>query len=79
MRPSPGAKIAGEALADEPKLREALEAGKPYKAAMETKVKRRSLALSLVATRAAVDAETWVIIEISNDSKVRELESMITS
>ena len=75
-----GARIAG---LDDAALREALEAGETYKAAMEVKVRRRIRALSLTATRAALDAAVdggaWVIIELQNVTKVHELESMISS
>ncbi len=68
-------------------LREALETGKPYKTAMEVKVRRRIRALSLAATRAELGADldatreagSWVIIELQNVTKVHELESMIAS
>lgn len=75
-----GARVAG---LDEAALREALETGESYKAAMEVKVRRRIHALSLAATRADLDANldggSWVIIELHNVTKVHELESMITS
>lgn len=64
---------------DEAALRAALDSQEPYKASMEAKVRRRSLSLSLVATRAAITAGSWVIVEINNDTKLRELESMIAS
>lgn len=60
-------------------LRATLEQGKTYNAKLEVKVRRRLHALSLAANRADLEAGSWIIVELHNVTKVRELESMISS
>ena len=64
---------------DENALRAKLEAGGSYQTTVETKVRRRTHVLALTATRTSFANEPWVIVELQNDTKVRELESMIDS
>ncbi len=64
---------------DEAALRAALGNKEAYQAGLEAKVRRRIHALSLTTTQAGSDDEPWVIVELHNDTKLRELESMITS
>ncbi len=64
---------------DEYTLRSKLENGGSYQATIETKVRRRTHIISITATRASLAEEPWVIVELHNDTKVRELESMIAS
>lgn len=64
---------------DETALRATLDSEKSYQAGVEAKVRRRRHAISLTATQAGSDHEPWVILELHNDTKLRELESMITS
>jgi adenylate cyclase len=64
---------------DEAALRAALDADGEYRAVVETKVRRRTLALSVAASRASFGEKAWVVFELHNDTKVRELESMIES
>ncbi len=64
---------------DEPALRSKLDDGKSYQAGVEAKVRRRVHMLSVTATRTGLAGASWVIVELQNDTKVRELESMIAS
>jgi len=70
---------AGVAGLDEAALRAAVDAAETYRADIEVKVRRRIRALSLAATRAAFGEQSWVVVEMQNVTKVRELESMIAS
>lgn len=64
---------------DEAALRSKLDGRGSYKAAIEAKVGRRTHMLSVMATRTSLDEDSWVIVELHNETKVRELESMIAS
>ncbi len=64
---------------DEAALRSKLDDGKSYQAGVEAKVRRRVHMLSVTATRTGLEGASWVIVELQNDTKVRELESMIAS
>lgn len=64
---------------DETALRAKLVEGGSYQATIETKVRRRTHILSITVTRASFAEEPWVVVELHNDTKVRELESMIAS
>ena len=56
-----------------------LAGGESYRTRIETKVKRRLRSLSVVATRTRFGEEDWVVVELSDETKVLELESMIAS
>jgi len=64
---------------DETSLRSKLGGGEIYQVALETKVRRRIQSLSVTANRTNIGAESWVVIEMHNNTKVHELESMIAS
>lgn len=64
---------------DEASLRSKLESGETYQAALETKVRRRVQSLSVTATRTSFGDESWIVVELQNNTKVHELESMIAS
>jgi len=68
--------IAGLDAAD---LNAKIEADDAYSIAIECKLRRRPQSLSLTATKADSEAESWLVVELQNDTKVRELESMIAS
>jgi class 3 adenylate cyclase len=74
-----GALYARLAGIDEAALRSTLDGGESYQAAIETKVRRRAYTLSVTATRTSFGDESWVIVELHNNTKVRQLESMIAS
>jgi adenylate cyclase len=60
-------------------LTSALNAGEIYQAALEAKVRRRVKAIGLTATRATIGDEHCVVFELYDNTKVLELEAMITS
>ncbi len=64
---------------DEVALRSALDGGESYQAALEAKVRRRVHTLSLAATQTSFSDGAWIIVELHNETKVRQLESMIAS
>ncbi len=64
---------------DETALHAALDSGKSYQTALEAKVKRRTHQLSVTATRTNFSDSSWIIVELHNNTKVRQLESMIAS
>jgi len=64
---------------DDAALRAKLDEGKGYQAAIEAKVGRRTHTFSVAATRTNFGDGAWVVVELHNDTKVRQLESMIAS
>ena len=64
---------------EEPALRSKLESGETYQVAIEVKVRRRLQTLSVTVTPARFGDESWALVELQNNTKVRELESMISS
>jgi len=75
-----GARLSGAVLGfDEGALRAKLDAGEAFKVGVEVKLRRRAQSLTLTATKASFGDSAWVVVEVSNDTKVRELESMIAS
>ena len=64
---------------DQEALHSALGAGESYRATLEVKVRRRLKAISVTATRASISDEHCVIFELYDNTKVLELEAMITS
>jgi len=57
----------------------ALEAGETYTENFETKVGRRTVSLNMSATRTGYGDASWIIIELQNVTKMKELEYMISS
>ena len=64
---------------DEAGLHAALDGGERYQAAIEAKIRRRAHAINLTATRTDLGSDSWVIVELQDNTKVLELESMIAS
>jgi len=64
---------------DEAELRAAVDSSDSYKAEIESKVRRRTRALSATATRGEFGQGSWVIVQLHDHTKLRELESMIAS
>ncbi len=64
---------------DQAALSASLEEGKPYRTIIEAKVKRRTHTLSLIATRTNLSDDSWMVIELNNETKLRQLEAMIAS
>ena len=69
-------RIAG---VDEAALRAALDAEESYDNAFEAKVGRRTLALAVTANKVALGQEPWIVVELHNNTKIRQLETMIAS
>ncbi len=57
----------------------ALNAGEAYTENLETKVRRRTVSLNVAATRTGHGDSSWIIIELQNVTKMKELEYMISS
>jgi class 3 adenylate cyclase len=75
-----GVRLSGSVLGfDEAAMIAQLEAGETLNAEIEVKVRRRVQSLRFTATKATFGHDTCAVIEIKNDTKVRELESMIAS
>lgn len=64
---------------DEAALRKAIEAGDSYSAPFDAKVGRRTHALAITASRALLGNDPWLVVELHNNTKVRQLETMIAS
>jgi class 3 adenylate cyclase len=64
---------------DQASLRAKLDCMEIYQTTIETKVRRRLQTLSLTATRADLSDESWIVVELHNNTKIIELESMISS
>lgn len=64
---------------DEEALRSALDASENYRVAIEAKVRRRVRGIAVTATKASIGEVNCVIFELHDNTKVQELENMITS
>jgi len=64
---------------DEAELRAALDSGGSYSKDFEVKAGRRVHALAVIATPAKLGKDTWLVVELHNNTKVRQLETMISS
>jgi len=56
-----------------------LEAGESYSETIETKLKRRTLTLNATASLTKYGKNSWVVLELQNVTKIKELEYMISS
>ncbi len=64
---------------DGDRMLSALDAGEIYTDNVETKVGRRAVSLNVSATRTGHGDASWIIIELQNVTKMKELEYMISS
>jgi class 3 adenylate cyclase len=64
---------------EESGLRAALEDGEGFEAALQVKVGRRTYALAITATKVRFGDEDCVAIELHNNTKVHQLETMLNS
>lgn len=64
---------------DSDELRARISAGEAYTATAEVKVRRRSHSLVVTASSTVESEGAWLVVELQNVTKVRELESMIAS
>jgi len=64
---------------DNAALREALEEGGCHSDSIDVKVRRRTVSLTLTATKTDLAETTWVVLEFQNVTKLKELEYMIAS